>query len=46
MFALVIALVAVVAHFPAGINHDRSGSTPRSHWHELDRHSAVTIRVV
>jgi hypothetical protein len=44
MFALVlIALVltvAAVAHVVTAVIHDRPASPPRSHIHELDRHTA------
>jgi hypothetical protein len=44
MFALVlIALVltaAAVAHLVTAVIHDRPASPPRSHTHELDRHTA------
>jgi hypothetical protein len=44
MFALVlIALVltaAAVAHLATVVVHDRPASPPRSHTHELDRHTA------
>ena len=39
LIALVIT-VAAVAHLVTVVIHDRPASPPRSHSHELDRHTA------
>ena len=43
MFVLVIAFAFVVgltARLVCDLRHDRPTSAPRSHWHELDPHTA------
>jgi hypothetical protein len=43
--ALVVMVIAVIARLVAVVRDDRPLTTPRSHTHELDRHSAGTLRV-
>lgn len=43
---LVFAAIAVVVRLAAVVRHDRSLTTPRSHTHEIDPHSARGYRFV